>query len=78
MIIETRFEIGEKVVLINHDKIITLPVKDIEYLNGKVRYSFCETKATTSLDKDRIIYRDEEDIFRSINQLADYYLSKNK
>lgn len=76
MIIETRFEIGEKVVLIDCNIIISLPVKSIEYVNRIIRYSFCTSKAVTNIDSDKIIHRDESECFKSIKELAEYYESK--
>lgn len=76
MKIETKFEIGENVVLINYDKIITLPVKGIEYSNKTIQYYFSSNKAATTMDKDIIIYRDEDECFKSVKELSEYYESK--
>lgn len=76
MKIETKFEIGENVVLINYNKIITLPIKEVEYINRIIRYSFCSSKASSSMDKDIIIYRDEDECFKSIKDLGEYYENK--
>jgi len=76
MKIETKFEIGENAVLIDCDKIITLPVKGVEYINRTIRYYFCSSKAATNLDKDTIIYRDEDECFKSIKELGEYYETK--
>lgn len=76
MIIETRFDVDEKTVIIDNDKIITLPVAYIEYTNKSVRYFFCTSKALTSMDKDRYVCKDENECFKSIKELGEYYESK--
>jgi len=73
MIIKTKFEIGEKVVLIDNNIIITLPVKEIEYVQRKIFYLFCKSKAVTTLDNDIIIQRCESECFKSAFELAEYY-----
>lgn len=75
MIIETKFEIGEKVVLIDSNQIITLPVQDIEYVRGNIKYSFCKSKGLTMMDRDIIIDRYENQCFKSIKELSEYYES---
>lgn len=45
MIIKTRFDIGDKVWLIEDNKIITLPVKDVECKNRNIKYSLCKRNA---------------------------------
>ena len=77
MIIKTKFEIGEKVVLIDNNIIITLPVKEIEYVHRTIFYLFCKSKAATMLDNDIIIQRCESECFKSVDELAEYY-ERNK
>lgn len=73
MKIETRFEIDEEVILIDSNKIVILSVKDIQYTNKTVKYSFLVSSAVSLLDKDKIIYRDEDECFKSAAELIEYY-----
>ena len=73
MTIETLFNKGDKVILIENDKITSFPVKDISYKSGTITYSFVKSKACTSMDEDTIIYRDEKNCFKSIDELANFY-----
>lgn len=73
MNIETKFNIGEKVILIDNDKIVSLPVIDIEYTHKTIHYTFCSKKGLTMMDRDTIIYRDEEECFKNIMELVEFY-----
>ncbi len=76
MIIETEFNKGQKVFFIENDDIISLPVNSIEYKNDTVTYSFVKSKALTSMDKDTIIYRDEDKCFASLELMFEHYENK--
>ena len=73
MTIETRFNKGEYAFIIENNKIIFLPVEEIEYSNKTIIYSFITSRAITSLDKDKIVHRDEADCYKSIDELANQY-----
>jgi hypothetical protein len=81
MTIETRFNKGETVFFIENNAIVSFPVRGIEYRggheviqkNGTITYSFLTSKAPTSLDKDRIVYKNENECFKSIDELANFY-----
>lgn len=75
MKIETKFDVGENAVIINNNRIITIPVHSISYTNKTIHYEFITSKALSMMDRDEIIYRDEEDCFKSINELTKYYES---
>jgi hypothetical protein len=76
MRIETKFDVGENAVIIDNNIIITIPVYNISYINKTIRYEFMTSKALSMMDKDIIIHRDEKECFKSINELTQYYESK--
>jgi hypothetical protein len=73
MEIKTKFNIHDNVVLIHYDKIIILDVKIIEYVNNKIRYGFLERETLPSEVSNKMIYRDENECFKSIKELTSYY-----
>lgn len=75
MKIETKFNVGENAVIINDNRIAIFPVHGITYTNRTIHYEFIVSKALSMMDKDKIIYRDEEDCFKSIDELVKYYES---
>lgn len=76
MTIETRFNKGQTAFIIENDGIISLPVHGIEFKNWIISYTFLKSKALTMADRDNIIYRDEKDCFKSIDELANFYKTK--
>ena len=73
MIINTKFDKGEKAVIIDNDGIKTLEIIEILYDNYGVKYNLRKSKALTMMDKDIITMRREDDCFKSIQELADFY-----
>jgi len=73
MIINTKFDKGEKAVIIDNDAIKTLEIIEILYDNYGVKYNLLKSKALTMMDKDIITTRREDDCFKSIQELADFY-----
>ena len=78
MIIETKFNIGECVVTIDNDSIVTLPIQKIEYNSeyGSIKYTLLKYKAAIFGDKDGIAVKTENECFESIGKLAEHYGSK--
>ena len=77
MTIETKFDKGQKVFLIDNDEIISLPVNGVEYKNGTITYSFIKHKSQTLMDKDTVVYRDEERCFGSIENMVERFKLKS-
>ena len=77
MIIETKFDKGDVVFVIEDDDIISLPVMKVSYEDGVVLYSFLKRKSTTLMDRDIIIHRAQKNCFKSIDELATFYKNKN-
>ena len=73
MIINTKFDKGEKAVIIDNDGVKTLEIIEILYDNYGVKYNLLKSKALTMMDKDIITTRREDDCFKSIQELADFY-----
>ncbi len=69
MIIETKFNKGDNVLILNDSKLLKLPVKNIEFLNGAVYYSFLICPAATSLDRDEWEQKREDECFANIDEL---------
>ncbi|MHB8871669.1 MAG: hypothetical protein ACYC5G_04410 [Candidatus Doudnabacteria bacterium] len=78
MIIETKFNIGECVVTIDNNSIVTLPIQEIDYSSkfNSIKYTLLKYKATSFGDKDGIAVKTENECFESIVKLAEYYGSK--
>lgn len=73
MIINTKFDKGEKAVIIDNDGIKTLEIIEILHDNYGVKYNLLKSKALSMMDKDIITSRREDDCFKSIQELADFY-----
>ncbi|WP_286747847.1 hypothetical protein [Roseivirga sp. UBA1976] len=79
MKIETKFNKGDKVWTIENNQIVQFPIQDVQYKYGAVSYELQTHKSQTiGLDKDRSIIRNEKECFGSIQDLADYFISKNE
>lgn len=82
MTIQTKYRIGDSVVFVYNNEIVTLEVDSISVeCNRKwqtVQYTFLINKATNSLDNDETFTVDEEDCFESIDELAEYYKKKSE
>lgn len=76
MKIETKFEIDEKVVTIDNNSIVILPVIGIEYVFKRIRYTLLKYKAVNFGDKNGVTIKDEDECFKSIKELAEYYENK--
>jgi hypothetical protein len=77
MTIDTKFNIKDVAFFIEGNEIVSFPVYGIEYKRGSVVYSFMKRKSQTLMDNDSILYIEEKSCFRSIDELADFYKSKN-
>jgi DNA polymerase III alpha subunit (gram-positive type) len=78
MNIQTKYEIGQKLFLIENDKIQSFKVNKIEAKTYNITscciiYSFITSKGLTLMDKDHIIYRSEDECFPSIEDLTKSY-----
>ena len=73
MVINTKFNKGEKAVIIDNDVIKTLEIIEILYDNYGVKYNLLKSKALSMMDKDIVTTRREDDCFKSIQELADFY-----
>jgi hypothetical protein len=73
MKIETKFNIGENAFIIDNDKIISLPINGIEYISKTITYSFRIRTASSLIDKDKIIFREEANCYKSIDELSTFY-----
>lgn len=73
MTIETKFNKGETAFIIENNDIVSFPVDGIEYKNGTITYSFIKRKALTLMDKDIVVYRDEKNCYKSIDELSNFY-----
>lgn len=78
MKIQSRFDVGQSVVFIENNEIVSYPVHEIEYVCRTIRYSFLVSKAINMMDKDKRVVRDEKDCFKSVHELANHYKQKNK
>lgn len=79
MIIETKFNKGDKVYVIHNDEIRYMPIRSITATSwGAIVYELIEAKAATSLDSDRLITRSEELCFPALQGIVDYYGKKAK
>lgn len=78
MKIETKFDIGEKVVTIDNNAIVTLPVQEIEYQSvfKSIKYTLLKYKAVNFGDKDGTVIKSENECFKSITELTKYYKLK--
>ncbi len=73
MVINTKFDKGEKAVIIDNDGIKTLEIIEILYDRYGIKYNLLKSKALTMMDKNQTITRREDDCFKSIQELADFY-----
>ena len=73
MVINTKFDKGEKAVIIDNDGIKTLEIIEVLYDKYGVKYNLLKSKALTMMDKDIITMRREEECFKSIQELADFH-----
>lgn len=73
MTIETKFNQGENVFFIENNDIVSFPVDGIEYKNGTITYSFIKSKALTLMDRDNVVYKDEKNCYKSIDELSNFY-----
>ena len=76
MIIETKFNTGEKVVFINGGSIITRKVTQIAYRYGAIYYTFVITKAISMSDRDTEVEMDQRDCWGTVKELAEFYEDK--
>lgn len=75
MTIQTKFDIGDEVFLIEHNKIMKMKIHNIFY-DRKVIYQFLLHKSRTSLDKDVYITRDESTCFKTPEDLVNSYIEQ--
>lgn len=73
MIIKTKFDKDDRVIFINNNSIISAIIKDVIYLNDKVKYLILLNKSKNSIDKDETILKTEAECFLNIDELAKYY-----
>jgi len=79
MKIETRFNRGDDVVFIHDDKLKRLPVKDVEFVGDKIRYTFVTYEHSgIGMGSDEVSTTYEEDCFGSAAELAEFYENKWK
>ena len=78
MLIETKFDIDESVVTIDRDEIIVLTVQSLEYSSvyNSVKYTLLKYKSINFGDKDTTVVKSENECFKSLDELVEYYGSK--
>lgn len=78
MKIETKFDVGETVVTISNDKIVTLPVISFEHnsVYKSTKYTLLKYEASNFGDKDEVVIKSEDECFKSLKELTDFYGSK--
>lgn len=78
MKIETKFDVDENVITIHNDSIVTLPVKSFEYnsIYKSTKYTLLKYKAVNFGDKDGVVVKSEDECFKSLKELTEFYGSK--
>jgi len=81
MKIDTKFNVGDKVVTINYNVITTLEISAIECNKTKnyliIRYILLVSKSIDLSSKDLTVVKDERECFKSVQEIADFYKSKS-
>lgn len=81
MKIETKFSVGEIITTIEHDSIKQFPITEIQiYVTGKIkiRYVLLKSKAINFGDNDSVVTKDEDECFKSLRELYEYYQQKDR
>lgn len=77
MTIETKYSTGDKVVIIDSNKIVSLPIHGIEIQATKhyviITYELMVSRAATAMDKDKFTHRREEDVYGSIEEVLEVF-----
>jgi hypothetical protein len=73
MKIETKFDVCDPVVFIYNDEIISRTIYAIEYLNRTIQYQIRISKGFTNLDKDNYVTLREDQCFKTLKELYEYY-----
>lgn len=79
MKIETKFNVGEEVFTIENNGIQKFPVKDIQVhvtAFTKIRYALLKSRSVNFGDNDSVTTKDEEECFKSLNDMIEYYNQK--
>ena len=81
MKIDTRFNVNDIVVTINYDKVTALQIESISCIKTKnylaIRYTLLVSKGISFDSKDVTVVKDENECFKSVQDLADFYKSKS-
>lgn len=77
---KTKYNIGQLVYIIENNIIIRIPVGRIKIVSEhhtEIEYSFVTSKATTSLDKDKIVLRKEDAVFETPDEIVSPFKTLN-
>ncbi len=69
MEIKTRFDIGDTVLIIHDNQIVSCKVNNISYYNGIVTYELLIHKSLTMMDRDITTLREEANVVKEFEEL---------
>jgi hypothetical protein len=69
MEIKTRFDIGDTVLIIHDNQIVSCKVNNISYYNGIVNYELLIHKSLTMMDRDITTLREEANVSKEFEEL---------
>jgi hypothetical protein len=78
---KTRFYTGQKVFIIENNRIISLPIYGIRIVQESqsrmidVTYSFMKSKTKTLMDQDVVIWRDEIDVYATVSEIIEPFMN---
>jgi hypothetical protein len=76
MDLTTKFDKGQFVFTIDKDEIVKLPVDKIEVIferKARIKYVLLKYKAVNFGDPDFTVIKDEEECFKTLDDLVKYY-----
>ncbi len=76
MEIKTRFDFGDKVLIIHDNQIVRCKINDISYFNGRITYQLLISESLTMMDRDITTQREEEDVVKEFEELRKYIVEK--